>query len=67
LVDNYFEKVASDLKNRGYKIIESFARVRDSPSDNIPDWYTSPLGFFLKMGFKVIKSRGQIALVRKEL
>lgn len=62
-----FEKVASDLKNRGYKIIETFARVSDSPSDNIPDWYTSPLGFFLKMGFKVIKSRGQIALVRKEL
>ncbi len=62
-----FEKVASDLKKRGYSVIESFARVSDLPSNNIPDWYTGPLGFFLKMGFTIIKSRKHIALVRKEL
>ncbi|MEM2463378.1 MAG: GNAT family N-acetyltransferase [Candidatus Bathyarchaeia archaeon] len=62
-----FEKVASNLKKRGYKVVESFARVSDLPSNNIPDWYTNPLGFFIKMGFTVIKSKGNIALVRKEL
>ena len=62
-----FAKVASDLKNRGYEAIEVFARTSDLPSDNIPDWYTGPLEFFLKMGFKVMDSRGNVALVRKAL
>ena len=62
-----FEKVASDLRNRSYEVIEAFARVSDSPSDNIPDWYTGPLGFFLKMGFKSVNSMGHVALVRKKL
>jgi len=62
-----FEKVASDLRNRGYKAVEAFARTSDSPSDNIPDWYTGPLEFFLRIGFRIKKKNGQIALVRKEL
>jgi GNAT superfamily N-acetyltransferase len=62
-----FQKVSSDLRSRGYKAIEAFARTVDTPSDNIPDWYTGPLEFFLKMGFKVLSQHGQVALVRKEL
>jgi GNAT superfamily N-acetyltransferase len=61
------EKVSHDLRSRGYKVIEAFARTVDAPSDNIPDWYTGPLEFFVKMGFKVKNQHGQIALVRKEL
>jgi GNAT superfamily N-acetyltransferase len=62
-----FQKVSSDLGSRGYKAVEAFARTVDAPSDDIPDWYTGPLEFFLKMGFKVLSQHGQIALVRKEL
>jgi len=62
-----FEKVTSDLRSRGYRAVEAFARTSDTPSDNIPDWYTGPLEFFLKMGFSVKKKNGQIALVRREL
>jgi GNAT superfamily N-acetyltransferase len=62
-----FEKVTSDLKSRGYKTVEAFARTSDTSSNNIPDWYTGPLEFFLKFGFKVKRKNGQIALVRKEL
>jgi GNAT superfamily N-acetyltransferase len=61
------EKVAADLKNRGYNVIEAFAQLSGSPSDNIPDWYTGPLGFFLKTGFKLVNSRRQIGLVRKKI
>jgi len=62
-----FQRVSSDLKSRGYKAIEAFARTVDAPSDNIPDWYTGPLEFFIKMGFKVLNQHNQVALVRKEL
>jgi GNAT superfamily N-acetyltransferase len=62
-----FQKVASDLRSRGYKAVEAFGRTVDAPSDDIPDWYTSPLEFLTKMGFKVLNQHGQIALVRKEL
>jgi GNAT superfamily N-acetyltransferase len=62
-----FEKVISDLKSRGYRAVEAFARTADAPSNNIPDWYTGPLEFFLKIGFGVKKKNGRIALVRKEL
>jgi GNAT superfamily N-acetyltransferase len=61
------EEVTYDLKSRGYRAVEALARTSDIPSDNIPDWYTGPLGFFLRMGFRVKKKNGQIALVRKEL
>jgi hypothetical protein len=62
-----FERVASDLRSRGYKAVEAYARTVDGPSDNIPDWHTGPLDFFVRMGFKVMKPNGQIAFVRKEL
>lgn len=62
-----FEKVESDLRSRGCEVVEAFARVSNSPSDYIPDWYTGPLGFFLKVGFKLVKKKGHIALVRKKL
>jgi GNAT superfamily N-acetyltransferase len=61
------EKVTSELQSRGYRVVEAFARTADTPSENIPDWYTGPLEFFVKMGFIVKKRNGQIALVRKEL
>ena len=62
-----FQKVSSDLRDRGYKALEAFARTTDAPSDTVPDWYTGPLEFFIKMKFEVLNKRGQIALVRKEL
>ena len=62
-----FQKVASDLISRNYNVVEAVACVGNSPSDNIPDWYTGPLGFFEKMGFEIMSSKGYIALVRKEL
>jgi GNAT superfamily N-acetyltransferase len=62
-----FQKICSDLRTRRYKAVEAFARTTDTRSDTIPDWYTGPLEFFMKMGFKVLNQHGQIALVRKEL
>jgi hypothetical protein len=62
-----FEKVASDLTSRGHNIVEAIACIGESPSSNIPDWYTGPLEFFVKMGFKIMKSIEHIALVRNEL
>jgi GNAT superfamily N-acetyltransferase len=62
-----FEEVTSDLRSRSYGAVEAFARTSDTSSDSIPDWYTGPLEFFLKIGFRVEKKNGQIALVRKEL
>jgi len=62
-----FQKVSSDLRDRGYKAVEAFARTVDVPSENIPDWYAGPWEFFVKMGFKVLSRHGQIVLVRKEL
>jgi GNAT superfamily N-acetyltransferase len=62
-----FEKVSSDLRNRGYKAIEAYARTTDTASNDIPDWYCGPLEFFLKIGFTVKRKNGQIALVRKKI
>ena len=62
-----FQKVSSDIRNRGYKALEAFARTTDARSDTIPDWYTGPLEFFTRMKFEVLNQHGQIALVRKEL
>jgi GNAT superfamily N-acetyltransferase len=65
--ERLFKKVASDLRNRGYKAVEAFARTSESASDNISAWYTSPLEFFLKMGFTVRNQKGDVTSLRKEL
>lgn len=61
------EKIAWDLKNRGYKSIETFTQIRGTPSNDISGWLTHPLEFFIKMDFQVIKQKNRIAHLRKEL
>ncbi|MFX0092253.1 MAG: GNAT family N-acetyltransferase [Candidatus Hodarchaeota archaeon] len=60
------ETVTWDLKVRNYRSIETFARVRDTPSNDISDWLIRPLEFFIKMDFKIIKQKSEIAHLRKE-
>jgi GNAT superfamily N-acetyltransferase len=55
------EIVESDLRRRGYKAIETFAR---KGSESSP---TGPLEFYLKNGFSIITERDEFPLVRKEL
>jgi GNAT superfamily N-acetyltransferase len=54
-------QVLVDLKSRGYKALEAFART---DSENAP---VSPLGFYLKHGFTVKRKKDEFPLVRKEL
>jgi len=61
------ERVACDLRSRGYGAIEVFVRTSDIPSSNIEEWCTGPLEFFLGMGFKIRRRMGEIALLRKDL
>ncbi|MFX0113963.1 MAG: GNAT family N-acetyltransferase [Candidatus Hodarchaeota archaeon] len=59
------EGVISDLQNRGYRLIETLVRIHNTPSHNPSDWLIRPLEFFVKMNFKVIKQKGEIAHLRK--
>lgn len=61
-----FERIAWDLKNKGYKSIETFTKIHDTPSNNISDWLIRPLAFFIKMGFHIIQQKNNIAHLRKE-
>jgi hypothetical protein len=51
----------SDLKSRGYKVVEAFARTK---SESAP---VTPIGFYLKHGFIVERKRDEFPLVRREL
>ncbi len=59
------EKVIRDLRSRGYRTIEAFARRPDAPSSEVGDWL-SPAEFFLKMGFTVKSQKDGIILLQKE-
>jgi hypothetical protein len=51
----------SDLKSRGYKVVEAFARTKPESAP------ANPLGFYLKHGFMVKRKRDEFPLVRREL
>ena len=53
--------VESDLLNRGFDFLETFAREH---SENSP---AGPLEFYLKNGFSVLRERDEFPLVRKKL
>ncbi len=59
-------KVIRDLKNRGYRKIGTFVQIHNSYSNNLSDWLTRPLEFFIRMDFKVIKQKCNIAHLLKE-
>ena len=59
------EKVIRDLRSRGYRTIEAFARRPGTPSSEVGDW-SSPAEFFLKMGFTVKSQKDGIILLQKE-
>lgn len=55
------EKLVENLKQQGFKAVETFAR---KGSDNNP---SGPLRFYLKHGFKVISDKDEFPLVRLEI
>ncbi|HXX88159.1 MAG TPA: GNAT family N-acetyltransferase [Candidatus Acidoferrum sp.] len=55
------DTVESDLLNRGFDFLETFARKH---SENSP---AGPLEFYLKNGFSVLRERDEFPLVRKKL
>jgi len=55
------QHIMSDLRDRGAKAVETFAR-KDSPNN-----CSGPLAFWLKHGFAVVREDVGFALVRREL
>lgn len=55
------ELVETDLRDRGYDFLETFAR---KGSESSP---AGPLGFYLRRGFSVVREHDEFPLVRKEL
>jgi GNAT superfamily N-acetyltransferase len=53
--------VVSDLKNRNYKALETFAR---KGSESNP---TGPMEFYLKQGFTMKREKDEFPLVRREI
>lgn len=55
------EKLLKELGGRGFKAVETFARI---DSENNP---SGPLSFYLKHGFEIISQRDDFPLVRIKL
>lgn len=55
------KRIVLDLKDRSFKVIETFAR-RDSANNP-----SGPVEFYLKNGFRIVKEQDDFPLMRREI
>jgi ribosomal protein S18 acetylase RimI-like enzyme len=61
LGERLLESIIDDLKSRGVKIVETFARKSNSENPS------GPLEFYIKSGFKIYKDDPEFPLLRLDL
>lgn len=61
------EKIELDLKNRGYRSIETYSQITPTSSEDISDWLIWPIHFFLNLNFQILHQKNNITHLRKKL